>query len=154
LDRLEDELGSRLRRHSLLDKNPAITDAGLLSLRLFPKARFLFAVRDPRAVVWSSFTLPSYGTTWISCFWFDLIDAAEAYARFTDVWMAFREKLPPELSHTTRYEDVVAQPEKEGKEATEFLSLDWQSKQSKNISGMVLTFTSFLKEVRDCSSIF
>ncbi len=131
LQSLNEELGCKVSQHFLLDKNPAITDAGLLTLRLFPFARFLFAVRDPRSVVWSSFTLPSYGTTWISCFWYDLTEAAEAYALFTDVWLAFREKLPSELSHTTRYEDVVSLPDQEGRAATEFLGLTWQDKQGK-----------------------
>lgn len=126
---LEHTLGKSLRNSLLLDKNPAITDGALIALRIFPHAKFLFALRDPRAVVWSAFSLPMVNTSWIGAFWFDLETTAEAYAMITDLWLEFRDRLPAGQAHTVTYESLVQDPLTEGRRATEFLGLSWEPSQ-------------------------
>ena len=51
---VDGELDGRL----LLDKNPSIFPVLAGAVRLFPEARVLVALRDPRDIVWSCFTQP------------------------------------------------------------------------------------------------
>jgi tetratricopeptide (TPR) repeat protein len=112
----------------LLDKNPSLTAAIHLWLRIFPKVRILIALRDPRDVV-------------ISCYFQNLkLNAANAnfltldrtvkhYADLMDVWLRLRELGGFEWIET-RYEDIVNGLETEGRRVTEFLGLSWSPPQA------------------------
>ena len=128
---IEAHIGQSLKDITLLDKNPAITDAIPIILRIFPEAKFIFALRDPRAVVWSSFTLPMMGTSFIGSFWFDLDSAAEAYTHLINTWFAAREKLPDSQKIEIRYEDTLEDTVQQGRKAIEFLGLEWEEQQEK-----------------------
>ncbi|MFC5050075.1 sulfotransferase [Rubritalea spongiae] len=128
---LKQQLGTPLQQKIILDKNPAITDGALLALRTHPEAKFLFALRDPRSVVWSAFTLPMVGVSWVGSFWTDLNKTAEAFHHFTKVWHTLYQKLPDKQRLITRYEDTVSNTVTAGRTATEFLSLDWQDQQER-----------------------
>lgn len=128
---IEAHIGQSLNNITLLDKNPAITDAIPIILRIFPEAKFIFALRDPRAVVWSSFTLPMVGTTYIGSFWFDLDSAAEAYTHLINTWFSAREKLDDSQKIQIRYEDTLEDTVAQGRKAIEFLGLEWEEQQER-----------------------
>ncbi len=117
---LNEPIGSRVH----LDKNPPLTLVLPGFLRLFPEARTLIALRDPRDVVVSCFMqyLPLNPNS--VCF-LTLERTARRYAHDLGVWRQLREKLAsPWLE--IRYEDTVANLEHEARRALEFLGLPWE----------------------------
>lgn len=128
---IEAHIGQSLDNITLLDKNPAITDAIPIILRIFPEAKFVFALRDPRAVVWSSFTLPMVGTSYIGSFWFDLDSAAEAYTHLINTWLHAREQLADSQKIQIRYEDTLEDSVEQGRKVIDFLGLEWEEQQEK-----------------------
>lgn len=109
----------------LIDKNPAVTAYLPAFLRAFPELRLLIALRDPRDVL-------------VSCFFEDVIQVshlsfeslADLYASVMNVWLAVREW--DGLAWTqTRYEDIVADLQKEGGRVTKFLGLEWHENQER-----------------------
>jgi len=136
-----DELRGRYRKSLLreaqgeprervwLDKNPSPTAALHLWLRLFPRLKVIVALRDPRDVI-------------ISCFFQDLVltptnvnflsleRAVKHYADLMDVWLRLRELGGFDYCET-RYEDLVANMETEGRRVTAFLGLEWDPAQAR-----------------------
>lgn len=112
----------------LLDKNPGLTSALHLWLRLFPGSKVLVALRDPRDVVLSCFfqnlVLTSTNANFLS-----LDRAARHYAHMMDVWLRLRDLGGFDWLET-RYEDLVANLEQEGRRVTEFLGLSWHANQA------------------------
>ena len=107
-----------------LDKNPTLTLVLPGLLRLFPEARLLIALRDPRDVVISCFMqyLPLNANS--VCF-LTLERTAERYANDMATWRKFRTMIAaPWLE--VRYEDTVADLEKEARRALHFLGLPWE----------------------------
>jgi len=112
----------------LLDKNPSLTGWLHLWLRLLPRLKVIIALRDPRDVI-------------ISCYFQNLrLNATNAnflsfertvthYADLMEVWLRMRELGGFEWMET-RYEDVVADVESEGRRVTEFLGLSWHPQQA------------------------
>jgi len=93
-------------------------------LRLFPEARVLIALRDPRDTIISCFMqyLPLNPNS--VCF-LTLERTAERYAIDMGVWRKLREIIAsPWLE--VRYEDTVASLEKETRRALDFLELPWE----------------------------
>lgn len=101
------------------DKSPGYVTRMNLLLRLFPEARFVHIVRDPRAVALSLVEMPEeWGTRTVP----------EGAARWRHrVGRGHREgmELGPERYHEVRYEDLVADPEAALRAVTEFLMLPW-----------------------------
>jgi tetratricopeptide (TPR) repeat protein len=117
---LNEPIGDRIH----LDKNPTLTLVLPGFLRLFPEARVLIALRDPRDTILSCFMqyLPLNPNS--VCF-LTLERAAERYAVDMGVWRKLREIIAsPWLE--VRYEDTVANLEKETRRALEFLELPWE----------------------------
>jgi tetratricopeptide (TPR) repeat protein len=117
---LNEPIGDRIH----LDKNPPMTLVLPGFLRLFPEARLLIALRDPRDVVISCFMqyLPLNPNS--VCF-LTLERTAQRYAVDMKIWRKLREMIAsPWLE--VRYEDTVADLEKEARRALEFLDLPWQ----------------------------
>lgn len=107
-----------------LDKNPPMTLVLPGFLRLFPETRVLFALRDPRDVVVSCFMqyLPLNPNS--VCF-LTLERTAHRYANDMRVWLKLRQIIAsPWLQ--VRYEDTVANLERETRRVVEFLGLPWQ----------------------------
>jgi tetratricopeptide (TPR) repeat protein len=118
---LNEPIGDRVH----LDKNPTLTLVLPGFLRLFPESRLLIAVRDPRDVVISCFMqyLPLNANS--VCF-LTLERTAQRYANDMATWRKFREIIAsPWLE--VRYEDTVADLEKEARRALDFLGLPWES---------------------------
>jgi tetratricopeptide (TPR) repeat protein len=112
-------LGDRVH----LDKNPTMTLLLPGMLRLFPEAKLLVALRDPRDVVVSCFMQYLPLNTNSVCY-LTLERAAHRYAQDMGTWLKLRERIrSPWLE--VRYEDCVNQLEREARRALEFLELPW-----------------------------
>jgi hypothetical protein len=122
------ELPAEPSAQVLLDKNPSPTAALHLWLRLFPEAKVIIALRDPRDVVVSCF-FQNLMLTPTNANFLSLDRTVKHYADLMDVWLRLRELGGFDWIET-RYEDVVANLEAEGKRVTEFLGLDWHPRQA------------------------
>jgi tetratricopeptide (TPR) repeat protein len=115
--------GLKVRGKLFLDKAPGETSNLLLMARLFPRAKILFAVRDPRDVVLSclrhdfQMNAMTYGFT-------TLEGAAECYDAVMSAARLYRERLQLDLLEV-RHEALVADLEARGREICAFLGLDW-----------------------------
>ena len=118
---LNEPIGDRVH----LDKNPTLTLVLPGLLRLFPETRVLISLRDPRDVVISCFMqyLPLNANS--VCF-LTLERTAERYANDMAIWRKLRGMIAsPWLE--VRYEDTVADLEKEARRALDFLGLPWEA---------------------------
>lgn len=116
---VQGELGERW----LLDKNPSIFPSLAGAVRLFPEARLLTTLRDPRDIVWSCFTqsLPVNPAT---AAFISLESTAEQVAAELEQWLALRERLATSWLEV-RYEDLVREPEQQMRRVLSFLDLAW-----------------------------
>jgi tetratricopeptide (TPR) repeat protein len=107
-----------------VDKAPGETANLLLMGRLFPRARFLFALRDPRDVVLSSFR-HGFQMNAMTYEFTTLETAAGCYNAVMGAAFAARERLPLNLVEV-RHEALVADFEAGLREVCAFLDLDWR----------------------------
>jgi hypothetical protein len=129
LEAIQREWGGSLEGKLLLDKNPSPTARLRIWLRVFPELRIVVALRDPRDVVISCYFQNIYLNV-INVNFLSLERTARHYANLMDVWLAVRQW--EGLAWTeTRYEDIVADMEKEGRRVTEFLGLNWDPAQGR-----------------------
>jgi Flp pilus assembly protein TadD len=126
---LLEEAGAGGAGKLLVDKNPSPTARLAVWLRVFPELRVLIALRDPRDVVLSCYfqNIPLNAT---NVNFLSLERLARHYADLMDIWLAVRE-WEGFAWLETRYEDMVADLEKEGGRVTEFLGLTWHEEQSR-----------------------
>jgi Tfp pilus assembly protein PilF len=111
----------------LLDKNPSPTASLHLWLRVFPDLKVIIALRDPRDVVISCF-FQNLMLNATNANFLTLERTARHYADLMDVWLHLRDLGGFDWIET-RYEDVVAGLEAEGRKVTEFLGLAWHAGQ-------------------------
>ena len=113
----------------LLDKNPSPTSALPIWLRVFPELKVIIALRDPRDVIISCFFLNiMLNATNVN--FLSLERTAKHYADLMGSWLRMRE-LGGFAWLESRYEDVVADVEGEGRKVTRFLGLDWHANQAR-----------------------
>ena len=112
----------------LLDKNPSATASLHLWLRIFPDLKVIIPLRDPRDVVLSCF-FQNLSLTVANVNFLSFERAARHYADLTDVWLRLRE-LDGFSWIETRYENLVANLEHEGRRVTKFLGYDWHPNQA------------------------
>ncbi|HUJ03974.1 MAG TPA: sulfotransferase [Rhizomicrobium sp.] len=116
------ETGLDLKKPIFIDKMPFYSIVQGAIAKLFPRAKILFALRDPRDVVLSCFRrrLSMYEMTTL-----------EGVARYYDGVMTlsdvFRGKLALPV-FDLRYESVVADFEGELRKVCEFLGVEWDEK--------------------------
>jgi Flp pilus assembly protein TadD len=126
---MQKEWGDNLEGKLILDKNPSPTSKLRLWLKVFPEVRVLIALRDPRDVVISCYfqnlPLNPHNANFLS-----LERTARHYANLMDVWLAVRQ-WEGLAGMETRYEDIVADLEKEGRRVTEFIGLEWDPAQAR-----------------------
>lgn len=121
----------RLARHTIdapsdaliLDKNPALTLMIPVFLRLFPAAKILVALRDPRDVVVSCY-LRYLPLNPVSVCFLTPERTARRYTADMQGWLRFRELLPDNWLEV-RYEDTVADLERVARRAVDHLGLGW-----------------------------
>lgn len=115
-------------RSVLLDKNPSMTASLHVLLRLMPRLKTIITLRDPRDIVISCYfqnlTLTAANANFLS-----LERTAKFYADCMDAWLRVRE-LEGFAWTEIRYEDVVADVEKEGRRVTNFLGAEWDQAQA------------------------
>lgn len=123
------EIPGKPRARVLLDKNPSPTLSLCSWLRIFPELKVIIAFRDPRDVVISCFflnlMLNSTNVNFLS-----LERTVRHYQDLMDVWLRMKELGGFDWIET-RYEDVVADMDSEGRKATGFLGLEWHEHQSR-----------------------
>lgn len=112
----------------LLDKNPSPTTALHIWLRMFPELKVIIALRDPRDVIISTF-FQNLMLTPTNANFLSLERTVRHYANLMDVWLRVRELGGFDWLET-RYEDLVANVELEGRRVTEFLGLAWHPNQA------------------------
>jgi hypothetical protein len=118
----DEPIGQRL----LLEKNPGMMILLPVINWAFPEMKMLIALRDPRDVVLSCF-MQKVQMTPISSNWLTLGGTVDYYARVMKTWLAMRGlTVSPWLEF--RYEDVVADLEREARRILEFLGLPWDEK--------------------------
>lgn len=109
----------------LIDKLPLnATMAGLIH-RVFPDARFIFAIRHPQDVVLSCF-MQEFALTHAMANFLDLQSAADFYVDVIELWGRLTQLLPLKV-HELRYEDLIDDFEPQAKQLTEFLQVPWNS---------------------------
>jgi hypothetical protein len=116
---LGEAIGSRL----IVDKDPSLTPDLPLPLRMFPEARVIFPLRDPRDVCVSYFfTLIPLAPA--SAAALDLKSTCEFCAHSLRLWDHWKKTLPYPLMEL-RYEDLVTGPEVEARRLFRFLGVPW-----------------------------
>lgn len=130
LSRLRGDYWKRVRAYGLepegkvvIDKLPLNTIKLPLIARLFPKARILFAVRDPRDVVLSCFRQHFD----INAAMFELLTlegAAAFYDRVMKIGALSGDRLGLDL-HRHRYEDLVEDFDAETRRVCDFIGIEW-----------------------------
>jgi tetratricopeptide (TPR) repeat protein len=129
LEAVQRELDGKAEGKLILDKNPSPTVKLRIWLRIFPELRVVIALRDPRDVVISCY-FQNIPLNPINANFLSLERAARHYANLMDVWLAVRQWEGLAWIET-RYEDIVADLEKEGRRVTEFLGLSWHPEQAR-----------------------
>jgi hypothetical protein len=111
----------------LMDKNPALTGHIHMISRLFPDAKFLVMLRDPRDICLSAFqtqvTITPFSVNWLH--WDNTVRHC---VEILEHWVALRDRLPnPYLE--VRYEDLVTDLPQTGRRVMDFLQLEWEPSQ-------------------------
>lgn len=114
--------GYRPDRKVFLDKSPFNTARLPIIARLFPDAKVLFAIRDPRDVVLSCFRTP-FRTVGMTYELLKIEEAARFYAAFMEAGRLFREKLPLNVLEV-RHEDLLDDLEDGARKVCDFIGID------------------------------
>ena len=113
----------------LLEKNPSPTTMLPILLRVFPELRIIIALRDPRDVVLSCY-FQNLPLNFVNCNFLSFERLGVHYADLMDVWLTVKEWEGVTWIET-KYEDTVADLEKEGRRVTQFLGLQWHENQGR-----------------------
>ncbi len=112
---------SRNKLH--IDKNPSLIRLLPAVLRLFPDAKFLFAVRDPRDIVISCF-MRQFPLNSISVEFLTLEGTVKSVSRDLELWQKLKHSIPGQWSEI-RYEAMVADTASTAKQLLQFLEVTW-----------------------------
>ena len=116
---LHEPIGNRL----FMDKNPMLITRMLVITRIFPEAKFIVALRDPRDVCISSFMQAMVPAT-ANLAWLDLGRTVEQYAAIMTFWLTLRNKITAPWMEV-RYENLLTNLESTARCVLEGLGLDW-----------------------------
>jgi len=109
--------------HVFVDKMPLNIVHAALIRRVFPNARFLLALRDPRDVCLSCFMQSFELNDWMAAFT-DINTTAELFNVVFDLWCRTSERLSLDY-HTVRYEDLIEDLRATASAAIGYLGLEW-----------------------------
>ncbi len=112
------------RDRLFIDKLPLNTLYLPLIHRLFPAARFIFALRDPRDVVLSCF-MQSFEPNAAMRNFFTLESTLGFYTAVMDIGRLALAAFPGNI-HQLRYEDLVEDTATEARKLLAFLGLEWE----------------------------
>ncbi len=107
----------------LIDKMPLNIVHVTLMTRLFPGARYIFALRHPLDVVLSNF-MQQFRLNGAMANFLDMDSAVDTYCAVMKLWQKSRTVLPIAV-HTVRYEGLVTDLKKEVRPLLKFLDVDW-----------------------------
>lgn len=110
----------------LVDKNPLATNNIPVIRRLFPDARIILALRHPCDVVLSCY-ITNFKPNNAMANFLRLDTAAEVYDLTFSYFEEARERLEPAV-HTIRYENIVADRDRELRPLLDFLGLEWDDR--------------------------
>lgn len=115
-------LGEPVGERWLIEKEPLLTSYLALVLRLFPEAKVLMPLRDPRDVVISYyFTMVPLAASCAAAV--DLGETCRHYAEVMRHWLHWKKILPCTQWLESRYEDLIDEPEIQTRKVADFLSL-------------------------------
>jgi len=110
----------------LVDKNPALTPLLHTFMRLFPAARLLICLRDPRDVLLSCH-MQDLPLNAVSVHFLDWQGSWRFYRTCMEMWLRLRD-LAGDGYMEVRYERLVADPEEVMREILPFLGLPWSDR--------------------------
>ena len=117
---LRRQIGSRL----LVDKNPALNLMIPMVVRVFPEAKFLIALRDPRDVVVSCF-MQALPPTPISSAYLSLEGTVNQYANVMGFWLEMLPRMGNQWMYV-RYEEMVEDLPAVARSVLEFLGVGFE----------------------------
>ncbi len=121
--RMQEEYGPEVMCKQLVDKNALNTmDLGVISV-IFPEAKIIFAIRDPRDICLSCF-MQAFSATPATVNLLSWSGIARQYAAVMGYWLAIRGLIQPTYLEL-RYEDTVTEFESTYRKVFEFLGLPW-----------------------------
>jgi tetratricopeptide (TPR) repeat protein len=100
---IQKPIGGRL----LIDKNPGLNGMIPIFVRVFPEAKFLVPLRDPRDVVVSCFMLPDLQLAPTTSAYLSIEGTVQDYAAEMGFWLAMQPRLDAGQWMQVRYEDLV-----------------------------------------------
>jgi tetratricopeptide (TPR) repeat protein len=117
-------LGGPPGERLLIDKNPSLQALFITFIRIFPEARLIVALRDPRDVVLSCFMLPHYPLNTGNLTFLELEATVRTYTRVMGIWQTLKPLIKnPWLE--VRYEDMVENLESVARKTLDFLDVLW-----------------------------
>jgi tetratricopeptide (TPR) repeat protein len=120
-------LGQPPGERLLIDKNPSLQVLIIAFIRIFPEARLIVALRDPRDIVLSCFMMLHYPLSTASVTFLNLGDTVSAYAHVMGVWQTLKPLVKnPWLE--VRYEDMVENLESVARKTLDFLGVPWDAR--------------------------
>lgn len=121
--RVNSNLRQKKRGRLFVDKVPLNTVQLGLIYRLFPGAKIIFCVRDPRDCVFSAFQ-QHFAINAAMYQFLTLESAAAYYDQVMTLAEIFRRKLPLDI-HEVRYENLVSDLDAEARLLIAFLGIQW-----------------------------
>jgi tetratricopeptide (TPR) repeat protein len=112
-----------IERRLLIDKNPALNVLIPALIRIFPEAKFLFALRDPRDVCLSCF-MQHLRLNPVTSAYLTLEGTVQQYASVMGLWRVLLPRMKSAFLEV-RYEEMVTDLEIVARRTLEFLQVDW-----------------------------
>src|SRR6266404_1225516 len=119
-------LGKTVGDRMLVDKNPALSSLIPAAARIFPEAKFLVALRDPRDVCLSCF-MQSLSPNPISSSYLSLEGTVTQYLSVMGFWRTLLPRLRNPFLEV-RYEELVDDLEGTSRKALGFLEVPWDER--------------------------
>jgi len=111
----------------LIDKNPSLQALIVTFVRLFPEARLIVALRDPRDTCLSCFMLPHWPVNARIVSFLTFEGTVSTYTRVMGIWRTLKPLIKnPWLE--VRYEDMVEDLEAVARKTLDFLGVSWDAK--------------------------
>ncbi|MEA1943279.1 MAG: sulfotransferase [Pseudomonadota bacterium] len=123
-DKLAQVLGEDAMSKYIIDRHPLHTASPGQFHRFFPDSKKVFIARHPLDVILSGF-MQDFQLSGPMANYLDLERATKFYDRTMKAFFAGVESMDIDM-HFLRYEDLVANPEKELRALIDHLGLDWQ----------------------------
>lgn len=120
---LELAMGQKSNGRMVIDKNPDLLQLLPSVLRVFPEARILMALRDPRDILVSIFSQALPPNHNAICH-LSLKSSAQFVAKRLGLWVKLRDKIP-DITCVLKYEDTVNDFRHEVGRAIHHMGLEW-----------------------------